>query len=69
MEATNIIRQDDGYLHGIVAADVEQKGSVLVFRGEFFLDSEGLPTSKTTAAFNMFKQLAQVLTEKYHLAD
>ncbi|CAI0779898.1 YciN family protein [Serratia entomophila] len=68
-EANNIIRQHEDYLHGMVATDVEQKGSVLVFRGEFFLDPDGLPTTKTTAVFNMFKHLAHVLSEKYHLAD
>ncbi|MGD1317695.1 DUF2498 family protein, partial [Enterococcus faecium] len=39
-----------------------------VFKGEFFLDEQGLPTAKSTAAFNMFKHLAHVLSEKYHLA-
>lgn len=68
-EANNIIRQHEDYMHGMVATDVEQKGSVLVFRGEFFLDPEGLPTAKTTAVFNMFKHLAHVLSEKYHLVD
>lgn len=52
-EANNLIRQHDDYLHGMIATDVEQKGSVLVFRGEFFLDPDGLPTAKTTAVFNL----------------
>ncbi|AYO38353.1 YciN family protein [Serratia sp. P2ACOL2] len=68
-EANNLIRQHDDYLHGMIATDVEQKGSVLVFRGEFFLDPDGLPTAKTTAVFNMFKHLAHVFSEKYHLVD
>ncbi|VXC83786.1 hypothetical protein YERSI8AC_200166 [Enterobacterales bacterium 8AC] len=68
-EANNIIRQHEDYLHGMIATDVEQKSNVLVFRGEFFLDPDGLPTAKTTAVFNMFKHLAHVLSEKYHLAD
>jgi hypothetical protein len=68
-EANNLIRQHDDYLQGMVATDVEQKGSVLVFRGEFFLDPDGLPTIKTTAVFNMFKHLAHVLSDKYHLVD
>lgn len=68
-EANNLIRQHDDYLQGMVATDVEQKGSVLVFRGEFFLDPDGLPTAKTTAVFNMFKHLAHVFSEKYHLVD
>ncbi|EHC64960.1 hypothetical protein LTSEJOH_2418, partial [Salmonella enterica subsp. enterica serovar Johannesburg str. S5-703] len=29
----------------------------------------GLPTPKSTAVFNMFKHLAHVLSEKYHLVD
>nr|WP_001202544.1 YciN family protein [Staphylococcus aureus] len=68
-EANNLIRQHDDYLHGMIATDVEQKGSVLVFRGEFFLDPDGLPTAKTTAVFNMFKHLAHVFSEKYYLVD
>ncbi|PVZ84793.1 hypothetical protein C9426_21805 [Serratia sp. S1B] len=69
VEANNIIRQHEDYLQGMVATDVTQKGNVLVFRGEFFLDSDGLPTAKTTAVFNMFKHLAHVFSEKYHLVD
>ncbi|HEJ9093839.1 TPA: YciN family protein [Serratia odorifera] len=68
-EANNIIRQHEDYLHGMVATEVEQKSGVLVFRGEFFLDPDGLPTAKTTAVFNMFKHLAHLLSDKYHLVD
>ncbi|ENA1755621.1 YciN family protein [Yersinia ruckeri] len=68
-EANEIIRQHEDYLHGMLATEVEQKGPVLVFRGEFFLDTDGLPTRKTTAVFNMFKHLAHVLSAKYHLVD
>ncbi|ANI29195.1 hypothetical protein PL78_04990 [Yersinia entomophaga] len=68
-EANEIIQQHEDYLHGMVATEVEQKGPVLVFRGEFFLDKDGLPTAKTTAVFNMFKHLAHVLSSKYHLVD
>lgn len=68
-EANAIIQNHDDYLHGMVADSVEQKNGVLVFRGEFFLDDNGLPTLKTTAVFNMFKHLAHVLSEKYYLTD
>ncbi|TKI08119.1 YciN family protein [Martelella alba] len=68
-EANRIIREHDEYMHGMEATDVEQKGGVLVFRGEFFLDENGIPTRKTTAVFNMFKHLAVVLSEKYHLQE
>ncbi len=50
------------------ADEVIQQGDVLVFRGPFFLDDEGLPTAKTTAVFNIFKHLALTLSSRYHLA-
>jgi hypothetical protein len=68
-EANKVIREHGDYLHGMEATEVEQKGNVLVFRGEFFLDDNGLPTLKTTAVFNMFKHLAHLFSEKYHLQD
>ncbi|AVF34115.1 YciN family protein [Rahnella sikkimica] len=68
-EANKVIREHDEYLSGMTATGVEQKGNVLVFRGEFFMDENGLPTRKTTAVFNMFKHLAHLFSEKYHLED
>ncbi|VEJ55144.1 YciN family protein [Pragia fontium] len=68
-EANQIIRHHEDYIHGMEATDVEQKGSVLVFRGDYFLDENDLPTAKTTAVFNMFKHLAHVLSAKYYLQD
>ncbi|KAB8308908.1 MULTISPECIES: YciN family protein [Rahnella] len=68
-EANKVIREHDEYLSGMAATEVEQKGNVLVFRGEFFMDENGLPTRKTTAVFNMFKHLAHLFSEKYHLED
>lgn len=69
IEANKIICEHEDYIHGIEATSVEQKNGVLVFKGEYFLDSQGLPTAKSTAVFNMFKHLAHVLSEKYHLTD
>ncbi|XNM80703.1 DUF2498 family protein [Escherichia coli] len=54
---------------GIEATGVTQRNGVLVFTGDYFLDEQGLPTAKSTAVFNMFKHLAHVLSEKYHLVD
>lgn len=68
-EANQIIKEHEDYMQGMEATEVEQKGGVLVFRGEFFLDEDGIPTRKTTAVFNMFKHLAHVLSDKYHLED
>ncbi len=62
-EANKIIREHEDTLAGIEATGVTQRN------GDFFLDEQGLPTAKSTAVFNMFKHLAHVLSEKYHLVD
>ncbi|ALB70471.1 YciN family protein [Cronobacter muytjensii] len=66
-QANKMIREHEDYIVGMEATDVEQKNGVLIFRGEYFMDEQGLPTAKTTAVFNMFKYLAHQLSEKYHL--
>ncbi|QZY92008.1 YciN family protein [Pantoea dispersa] len=66
--ANQRIKQHDEYFAGMEATEVIQQGEVLVFRGPWFLDDEGLPTAKTTAVFNVFKHLAVVLSAQYHLA-
>ena len=68
-KANALIVEHEDYIAGIIATDVEQKNGVLVFRGEYFLDEQGLPTPKSTAVFNMFKYLAHELSEKYRLQD
>ena len=68
-KANKIIQEHDDFLEGMQADDVEQKSGVLVFKGEYFLDDQGLPTLKRATVFNMFKHLAHVLSEQYHLAD
>lgn len=69
IEANKVIRAHEDFMHGMEATDVEQKNGVLVFKGEYFLDEQGLPSGKSTAVFNMFKHLAHVFAEKYHLQD
>ena len=69
IEANQLIRDHEDTMAGIEATDVVQKGDVLVFRGEYYLDEQGLPTPKSTAVFNMFKYLAATLSDKYHLVD
>ncbi|WP_313010242.1 YciN family protein [Atlantibacter hermannii] len=68
-KANTLIVEHEDYIAGIVATDVEQKNGVLVFRGDYFLDEQGLPTPKSTAVFNMFKYLAHQLSENYRLLD
>ncbi|EGA64194.1 DUF2498 family protein, partial [Vibrio brasiliensis] len=55
MIANHIIQEHDDYIDGMRADSVEEKDDVLVFKGNYFLDDNGLPTAKTTAVFNMFK--------------
>lgn len=68
-EANKIIHEHEDFIHGMAVTSVEQKKGVLIFKGDFFLDEQGLPTPKSTAIFNMFKHLSHVLSEKYQLLD
>ncbi|KKD58946.1 hypothetical protein RN22_18445 [Grimontia sp. AD028] len=63
--ANEMIREHDAYIEGMNTDSVEEKAGVMVFKGEYFLDDNGLPTPKTTAVFNMFKYLAHQLSKQY----
>lgn len=67
MIANQIIQDHDHYVDGMRATSVAEKDGVLIFKGEYFLDSQGLPTEKTTAVFNMFKYLALHLSKEFSL--
>lgn len=67
--ANKMILEHDAYLNGMHADSVEEKAGVMVFKGEYFLDANGLPTPKTTAVFNMFKYLAHQLSKEYTLQN
>ncbi|MBV4366955.1 DUF2498 family protein [Erwinia sp. BNK-24-b] len=66
-KANEMIGSHEDFFPGLVATDVEQKGDVLVFRGDYFLDDQGLPGKKSTVVFNVFKFLATELSPLYHL--
>ncbi|MUK93725.1 DUF2498 family protein [Aliivibrio fischeri] len=63
--ANQIIQDHENYLEGMRATSIEEKDEVLVFKGEYFLSDQGLPTEKTTAVFNMFKYLAHHLSKEF----
>ncbi|EOD78654.1 Protein yciN [Grimontia indica] len=63
--ANEMIREHDAYIEGMNTDSVEEKAGVMIFKGEYFLDENGLPTPKTTAVFNMFKYLAHQLSKQY----
>ncbi len=65
--ANQIIQDHDSYIEGMRATSVSEKDDVLVFKGEYFLDAQGLPTENTTAVFNMFKFLALHLSKQFSL--
>lgn len=66
--ANQIIQSHDDYIEGMRADSVTEKEEVLIFKGEYFLDDNGLPTPNTTAVFNMFKHLAITLSKEFTLA-
>ncbi len=67
--ANQMIMDHEDYMAGMRADSVEQKNGILIFKGEFFFDEQGVPSPKTMAVFNMFKYLAQTLSGQYQLID
>jgi hypothetical protein len=65
--ANQLIQEHDSYIDGMRADSVEEKDGVLVFKGNYFLDDNGLPTANTTAVFNVFKYLAHQLSKEFTL--
>ncbi len=65
--ANQLIQDHDQYFDGLRADSVEEKDDVLVFKGNYFLDANGLPTEKTTVVFNMFKYLAHQLSKEFSI--
>ncbi|MEZ9297985.1 YciN family protein [Vibrio splendidus] len=63
--ANQIIQSHDDYIEGMRANNVVEKDDVLIFKGEYFLDNNGMPTENTTAVFNMFKYLAHRLSKEF----
>ena len=65
--ANDLIKSDYEYMDGMRADRVTQNGEVLVFKGDFFLDNDGIPTAKTNAVFNMFKKITTIMSKQYKL--
>lgn len=65
--ANEMIADHKDYFSGLVATDVEQKGDLLIFKGDYFLDDRGLPGEKSTVVFNVFKFLTVHLSPDYRL--
>lgn len=67
--ANQLIQDHEQYIEGMRADSVEEKEGVLVFKGPYFLNDDGLPTEKTTEVFNMFKYLAHHLSKEFSLIE
>ena len=67
--ANQRLAEHEDYIAGAQALSVEQKNGVLIFKGDYFFDEQGLPTSKSMAIFNLFKFLTQSLSGQYQLVD
>ncbi len=65
--ANQILQEHDAYQEGIRATAVEEKEDVLIFKGDYFLDENGIPTPKTQVVFNLFKFLAHELSPQFSL--
>lgn len=65
--ANQIIQDHEAYIEGMRAESVVEKDGVLIFKGHYFLDENGLPTENTPAVFNMFKYLAHKLSPEFTL--
>ncbi|MEM6050095.1 DUF2498 family protein [Erwinia sp. P7711] len=65
--ANEMIADHKDYFRGLAATDVEQKGDLLIFRGDYFLDEQGLPGEKSMVVFNVFKYLTVQLSPNYTL--
>lgn len=65
--ANQILQEHPDYQAPIRATEVSERNGVLVFKGDYFLNENGLPTEKTTLVFNLFKHLAHELSAEFTL--
>lgn len=61
--------ENKDYIAGMEVTEVSDKFGVISFRGESFLDKDGLPTTKSTQAFNLYKWLCHHFSKQYELKD
>lgn len=61
--------EHEDFITGIQVQSVAERHGVITFKGESFLDENGLPTSKSVTAFNLYKWLCHHFSNKYTLID
>jgi len=61
--------EHEDFIEGVKVDSVSEQHGVITFKGESFLDADGLPTEKSMAAFNLYKWLCHHFSNKYTLVD
>jgi len=61
--------EHDDFIEGVKVESVSEQHDVITFKGESFLDKDGLPTAKSMIAFNLYKWLCHHFSNKYTLVD
>ena len=61
--------EHDDFIEGVEVQEVAEQHGVIAFKGESFLDDNGLLTSKSMIAFNLYKWLCHHFSSKYTLID
>ena len=67
--ANTQLQEHEDFIEGIKVSSVAERHDVITFKGESFLDKDGLPTAKSTIAFNLYKWLCHHFSSKYTLID
>lgn len=67
--ANEQLLENENFIEGIEVLSVAEKHGVITFKGESFLDENGLPTAQSIIAFNLYKWLCQHFSNKYTLID
>ena len=61
--------EHEDFIEGVKVESVSEQHDVITFKGESFLDENGLPTGKSMIAFNLYKWLCHHFSNKYTLID
>lgn len=61
--------EHEDFIAGIEVQSVAEQHGVITFKGESFLDENGLPTANSMIAFNLYKWLCHHFSNKYILID
>lgn len=63
------LSEHEDFIDGVEVQSVAEQHDVITFKGESFLDGDGLPTAKSMVAFNLYKWLCHHFSNKYRLID